>query len=180
MSNTNFWKIEKRKTAILKDFNHNPRIIGKKYYELLKKNIKKYGLIDRPFINTDNTIIGGHLRTQILQELGLKEIEVFVAPRKLSLQEMKELCIKHNKIVGDWDFDILANQYEFDDLMQWGFEEKQFVEEEKRKRKTKPKFVIEFVDKEDLSLFIKKHHQQILDLTADMKTKIKLLGVEDV
>jgi len=173
------WKLEKRHISQLKDYDKNPRTIGKKQYELLKNNIKTYGLIDRPFINQDGTIIGGHVRTRILQELGYEEIDVFVSPVMLSDKQVEELCVKSNLLEGEWDDDILANQFDFSNLMEWGFEEKNLlVEENTRKRKTKPKFVIEFSNAADLIEFTEKHKKSMEDLIKEVKAKIRLMGVE--
>lgn len=177
--NKSFWKIEKRNVADLKDFSKNPRTMNKKNYSLLKENICKYGLIDRPFINTDGTILGGHVRTKILKELGFKEVEVFIAPRLLNEQEMKEVCIKHNKLSGEWDDDILANEYEFTDLMIWGFEGKELIEgKSKNKRKTKPKFVVEFSSVDDLSDFTTEYRDRIQGMIGETNAKIRLMGEE--
>lgn len=171
------WKIQRWKVKDLKDFEHNPRTIGKKDYELLKKNIKKFGLIDRPFINTDGTIIGGHVRTRVLQDLGYEEIEVLVAPVTLSFEEVKELCVKHNKLSGDWDFDMLANSYDILELTQWGFKEEELCDDKpQRKRRMRPKFIIEFTDAGSLKDFDDNNRKAVEVLLMNVNAKIKLLG----
>lgn len=116
------WKIEKRKMSELKDYHKNPRKLTKTQANTLKKSLAKFGLIDKPIINTDNTIIGGHQRKAILEE-EFEEIEVFVPNRKLKEKEVEELNIRLNQ-TGDFDWDILANEFDLYDLLDWGFDSK--------------------------------------------------------
>lgn len=117
------WHIEKRKISDLKAYHKNPRYLTKDQETELLVSIDNFGLIDKPFINLDNTIIGGHQRIQILKKLEHTEIEVNVPNRALEEWEVEELNIRHNKNTGDWDYDILANQFEVEDLLDWGFTE---------------------------------------------------------
>jgi ParB-like chromosome segregation protein Spo0J len=69
-------------------------------------------------------ICGGHGRKKILERLGIKEVDCYIPSRKLTQKEFDELNIRLNKnIAGEWDFDILANDFELPDLIEWGFEE---------------------------------------------------------
>jgi hypothetical protein len=113
------WKLEKRKIADLKPYFKNPRVLTKDQEAHLRQSIGKFGLIDRPFINLDGTIIGGHQRLSILKTEET-EIEVWIPSRSLDEKEVEELNIRHNQ-TGSWDFDILANEYDENDLFDWGF-----------------------------------------------------------
>jgi len=115
------WKLEVRKISSLRDYYKNPRTLTKDQEFHLSTSIKKFGLIDKPIINTDGTLIGGHQRKRVLKKLGLKEVECYVPDRKLTEKEIEELNIRLNKNTGDFDFDILANQFEIHDLVEWGF-----------------------------------------------------------
>lgn len=117
------WTTELRKIKGLKPHPKNPRILTKDQHRHLKTSVEKFGLADKPIINTDGTIIGGHQRLKILKELGHKEIEVLVPNRELTQEEVDEFCIRLNKNTGEWDFDILANEWEVNDLIDWGFTE---------------------------------------------------------
>ena len=121
------WHLEKRHIDELKQYHKNPREISKRDEAELCYSIDTFGLIDKPFINVDNTIIGGHQRMRVLKKLGFKEIEVNVPDRKLSDREVEELNIRHNKNTGDWDYDLLANEYEIADLINWGFLEEELL-----------------------------------------------------
>ena len=119
------WHTEKRKLKDLHPFESNPRQLSEKQYNELKKSLEKFNLAEIPAINTDNKICAGHQRLKILHELYGKdyEIDVRVPDRKLTDKEFKEYNIRSNKNIGDWDFDILANDFEIDLLKDIGFED---------------------------------------------------------
>jgi len=131
------WSVEKRKIKDLKPHPKNPRHLSRIQHCELKTSLEKFGLADKPIINLDNTIIGGHQRIKILKELGNKEIEVLVPERSLDEKEVEELCVRLNKNVGDWDWEILANEFEINDLIDWGFTEKDL------------EFVLDEIDEEE-------------------------------
>lgn len=120
------WHNEKRKIKDLVPYVANPRQITDKQAKDLKASLDKFGLAEPITINTDNTIIGGHQRKKILENLvGVDpdyEVDVWVPDRELSIDEMRELNVRLNKNQGQWDFDVLANNFELDDLLEWGFE----------------------------------------------------------
>ena len=129
------WHNEKRIIKDLLPYEFNPRQITAKQVEDLKKSLSKFGLVEIPVIDIDNVIVAGHQRLKIMQILGHgeEEIDVRVPNRKLTEEEFKEYNIRSNKNVGEWDFDILANNFDMDDLTSWGFEttelDKYFSEE---------------------------------------------------
>jgi site-specific DNA-methyltransferase (adenine-specific) len=120
------WHNEKRRIKDLVPYVANPRQITEKQAKDLKASLERFGVADPLIINTDNTIIGGHQRKKILETLmGIDpdyEIDVRVPDRELSIDEMRELNVRLNKNTGSFDFDILANNFELDDLLDWGFE----------------------------------------------------------
>lgn len=115
------WNLEKRKISQLKDYEKNPRKLTKDQELQLSESIEKFGIIDKPIVNSDNILIGGHQRKRVLKKLGYKEVECYVPSRHLTEKEVEELNVRLNKNVGEWDFDILANQFEVLDLIEWGF-----------------------------------------------------------
>lgn len=142
------WHIEKRKLSELKDHPKNPRQLTHTQAQHLTDCMETFGIIDKIIINTDNTIIGGHARKKCIKKMGIKEVECYVPERELTEREVDELNIRLNKNTGDFDFDILANSWEIEDLLSWGFEEKDFIgyiedmepeEEKKKKEKRCPK-----------------------------------------
>jgi len=138
------WHTEKRNIADLKEFAKNPRKITKTQFDHIKASIQKFGLIDKPFINTDNTIIGGHQRLRILHRLGYEKLDVHVPNRTLTDKEVEELNYRHNENSGDWDYDILANQYELSDLLMWGEDPLEKEKQETEPKLKKPKVTFEF------------------------------------
>ena len=103
----------------LKPATYNPRQISTKQYKDLKQSIEKFGLVDPIITNKDFTIIGGHQRYKICKELKHKQIDCVVLD--LSKEEERELNIRLNKSGGEFDMDILANEFNIDDLVDWGF-----------------------------------------------------------
>jgi len=108
----------------LTDYYKNPRSLSDKEFKQLKTSLDKFGMIDKPIVNADsaNTIIGGHQRKHVLEASGVTEIECWIPDRELSDKEVEELNIRLNKNTGSWDFDVLANEFELDDLLDWGFD----------------------------------------------------------
>ncbi len=117
------WKLEKRKIKDLKEFAKNPRSITKHQMKEIKKSLDKFGLCEPIVINTDDLIIGGHQRVRALRSLGKREVDVYVPDITLTEKEVEELNIRLNRNRGDWDFDMLANTWETNDLIDWGFAE---------------------------------------------------------
>lgn len=122
------WKTEKRKVSDLIPYSKNPRTLSQKQHKELLKSFKKFNLVEIPAINIDNVILAGHQRLKIMSELGMgeQEIDVRIPDRLLNESEVQEYNIRSNKNSGEWDMDILANNFEIDDLLEWGFEENEF------------------------------------------------------
>jgi DNA modification methylase len=118
------WTLQTFRLDELTDFYKNPRSLSEKEFKQLKTSLDKFGMIDKPIVNLDsaNTIIGGHQRKHVLEASGVKECECWIPDRELSEKEVEELNIRLNKNTGSWDFDCLANEFELDDLLEWGFD----------------------------------------------------------
>lgn len=118
------WKIKKIKVTELKENPNNARKLTEKGLKDLEKSILKFGVAEPLVVNTDYVICGGHGRKKILERLKIKEVDCYLPEKKLSKKEFDELGIRLNKnIAGEFDFDILANQFEINDLIEWGFDE---------------------------------------------------------
>lgn len=115
------WKLEKRKLSELHANEKNPRKLCKSDAQQLQRSIEKFGVCEPIVINWDGTIIGGHQRVRTLKKLGYEEVEVYLPFSPLSEEEANELNIRLNKNSGDWDFDMLANAWNPEDLVEWGF-----------------------------------------------------------
>ena len=112
-------KIESKLIKDLKPATYNPRQISTKQYNDLKASVKKFGLVDPIIVNKDMTVIGGHQRLKICKDL--KHIEIDCVVLDLSKEEERELNIRLNKNSGEFDMDILANEFDIDELVDWGF-----------------------------------------------------------
>jgi DNA modification methylase len=123
------WHIEVIPLKCLKDHPKNPRQISKEQMLHLQTLIEKFGLIDKPVVNKDWTIIGGHQRIRILRKMKAKTVECWIPDVQLSQEDIDHLCIGLNLNQGSFDFDILANQWDALDLLKWGFTEEQLLGE---------------------------------------------------
>jgi hypothetical protein len=120
------WTVESRKLSELKAYEKNPRRITEKGLNDLIKSLELFGLAEPIVINRDDTIIGGHARVQALKRIKGKtaKVEVYVPDRLLDEKEVEELCVRLNRnVAGQFDFEMLANQFDARDLVAWGFTE---------------------------------------------------------
>ena len=131
-------QIEYRQLSELKELAGNPRIIKKDQFEKLKQSIKANGdyFEARPIILSDRTgelvIIAGNQRYRAAKALGLAQVPT-VLLQGLSEEREREIIIRDNVENGDWDMDLLANEWDIDDLESWGVEVpkvKEIVEDE--------------------------------------------------
>jgi len=102
---------------------NNPRVIRDSKFISLKKSVKDapWMLEIRPIVvNEKMEIIGGSMRYRACVELGFPTVPILVANGITQEQEM-EFLIKDNNSAGEWDWDILANQFEAPLLADWGF-----------------------------------------------------------
>lgn len=103
----------------------NPRQISSKQFERLVKSLEdRPDLFEaRPLLCSDRTgklvVIGGNMRLRAAQKLGYKEVPVIIL-RGLDLRAEKEIAIKDNGGFGEWDFDVLANEWSDLPLAEWG------------------------------------------------------------
>jgi ParB-like chromosome segregation protein Spo0J len=88
---------------------YNPRQLTKDQYAQLKDSLTRFGLVDPLIINKNkqrkNILVGGHQRLRIATDLGIKKIPCVEVD--LPLDKEKELNIRLNKNVGEWDYDSL-------------------------------------------------------------------------
>lgn len=103
------WSTEKRKVKDLVPAEYNPRQMTEKQAKELEKSLKKFGLVEIPAIDLDNTLLAGHMRMATMIQLGRgeEEIDVRVPNRKLTDAEAKEYNLRSNKNTGEWDMDKL-------------------------------------------------------------------------
>jgi len=105
----------------------NPRYIKDDRYQLLKKNLKKFPKMMklRPIIIDDSgMILGGNMRYLAMIDLGYTEIPDgwVVKASELTEEERRKFIILDNVQFGNWDYEILANEWDLEDLQDWGIE----------------------------------------------------------
>ena len=122
------WKTEIRNLKDLKSHHKNPRKISKEDFKNLQKSIEKFGLIDKPILTKDGSVIGGHQRISVLKKMGVEKVECYVSEKYLTELEIDELNIRLNRAVGEWDYDILEKEWKIEDLLEWGFSEEELTE----------------------------------------------------
>ena len=110
----------------------NPRTITKSKLSKLKKSISEFSkmMALRPIVvNADGMILGGNQRYHALVALGYKEIpdEWVKRADDLTPEEQRRFIIEDNLPFGAWDFDMLASDFEFEELTNWGFEAEELL-----------------------------------------------------
>ena len=101
---------------------NNPRFIKDYKFKKLVKSIKEFPemLKLRPIVvNSDMVVLGGNMRLKACKEAGLKEVWVLKAD-DLTEQQQREFIVKDNVGFGEWDWDILANDWNGQQLDDWG------------------------------------------------------------
>lgn len=126
------WLPVKVKLKDLKDNPNNPRRISRLEMQKLMKSLEQDGYHTRIKVDKDLNIIGGHQRKQALIKLNKSlddEIEVLMPAKELTKEEFNRISIRDNLPFGEWDEDVLANNFDTEDLMDWGMDEKLFFED---------------------------------------------------
>ena len=102
----------------------NPRYIKDHKFTQLVKSIRHFPemLQLRPIVvDADNIVLGGNMRLKACIEAGLKEVPIIVAS-ELTQEQQKEFIIKDNVGFGEWDWEQLANEWEIEQLSDWGLD----------------------------------------------------------
>ena len=135
---------------------NNPRVIKDDKFAKLKKSIQDFPqmLELRPLvIDENNTVLGGNMRLRALQDLGIKEVPVVYA-KDLTEEQKKEFTIKDNLSYGEWDWSILANEWDNVKLEEWGLNVwtsseinlDDFFKEDTEQKEIKNKITLEYTE----------------------------------
>jgi hypothetical protein len=152
-------KIETVKITEIKKNPDNPRLIKDNKFEKLVQSIKDFPemLNLRPIVvNNEMTVLGGNMRLAACKEAGLKNVPIIKAD-DLTEEQQKEFIIKDNVSFGEWDWDMLANEWEGTELGDWGLDVWQPEEY----------FDYSILDDEDVS-------EQLQDMTNGVKKAIQI------
>ena len=116
--------IEWVKTKDIIPNENNPRILKDDKFKKLVQSIKDFPemLEIRPIVvNNEMMILGGNMRWKAIQEIGIKEVPIIKA-ENLTEEQQREFLIKDNVGFGEWDWDALANDWDPEELNEWGLD----------------------------------------------------------
>jgi hypothetical protein len=117
-------EIQKVKIQEVKLNPNNPRLIKDDKFKKLVKSIQELPemLEIRPIVvNSEMIVLGGNMRLKACKEAGLKEVPIIIADN-LTEEQQREFLIKDNVSGGEWDFEMLANEWDVEKLQDWGLE----------------------------------------------------------
>jgi ParB-like chromosome segregation protein Spo0J len=146
----------KVKVAAIKSNPKNPRLIKDDKFKKLVKSIKDFPEMEtvRPIVvNKDMVILGGNMRYKAMIECGYKEVNVEVVD--WSEQKQNEFIIKDNVGFGEWEWEMVANEWNMEEIEEWGLDLPLFdkhIEEAELKDlsdKLKSEFKIEIICKDE-------------------------------
>ena len=123
------WHTERRKLNELIPDKSNPRTLSHHDGKHLAKSLEKFNLASIPVVDTSNNILAGHQRIDILKrQKGVEyEIDVRVPNRDLSDEEITEYRLRDNRNTGEFNYDVLANNFDVDYLESVGFKDSELV-----------------------------------------------------
>jgi len=116
--------IKKVNIAAIKPNEENPRFITDAKFKKLVKSIKEFPemLETRPLVVDENMVVlGGNMRLKALKSSGVFEVPIHQVTG-WSKKQKQEFIIKDNVGYGEWDYDILANEWSVDSLIDWGLD----------------------------------------------------------
>jgi len=137
---------------------NNPRLIKDDKFKKLVQSIKDFPemLNIRPIVvNQDMIILGGNMRYKACKEAGLKEIPIIKTD--LTEDQQREFLIKDNTSGGEWDWEVLANEWDTEQLEAWGIDVPSFA----------PDVDYSLLDDDDVS-------EQLEDMTNGVKKAIQI------
>ena len=117
-------KVEKVKISEVKNNPSNPRLIKDDKFRKLVKSIQDFPqmLELRPIVVDENNIVlGGNMRLKACKEAGLKDVFI-VKAENLTEEQKQEFIVKDNVGFGEWDWDMLANEWDTEKLDEWGLD----------------------------------------------------------
>lgn len=123
--------LKRMPVASLRENPNNPRTIKDDKFRKLVQSVKEFPemLEARPIVCTaDGVVLGGNMRLKALREAGIKDVPVYIV--KWAENKQSEFLIKDNVGFGEWDWDILANEWDAAKLEEWGLDVWQMPEDE--------------------------------------------------
>lgn len=161
----------------LKRYEKNPRRISEKQFKKLEKSFEEDGYHQRIICDYDLKIIGGHQRYEILLRKNIEKVKVLVPNKKLSSEQFKKINVRDNGWFGEYDLDLLSQDFEVDELLDLAVPEFLFNDnfeiDEKEKtleeKEYKQNFLLQIEFKNELDL------QEAYERLADEGFECKIL-----
>jgi ParB-like chromosome segregation protein Spo0J len=102
---------------------NNPRKLDAAKFEKLKKSLQEFPemLEKRPLVIADGFVLGGNMRLRAAQELKFETVPVIDAS-EWTQEQRDQFLIKDNVSFGEWDWDVLANEWDPVQLEEWGLD----------------------------------------------------------
>jgi DNA modification methylase len=115
------------KLTTIKSNPNNPRVIRDEKFKKLVKSIEEFPkmMALRPMVvNEDMVVLGGNMRLKALKELGYKEVpnDWVKSAKDLTEDEIRRFIIADNVGFGEHDWEMLANEWDVDELSDWGLD----------------------------------------------------------
>ena len=107
----------------------NPRTIKDKSFDKLVKSVQDFPemLSIRPIVvNKNNVVLGGNMRLRASLKANISQVPVMIVD--LTEEQEREFIIKDNVSGGDWDWDVLANEWDSVELEEWGLDVPTFTD----------------------------------------------------
>lgn len=131
MANDLTWHNDNRRLGDLIPWPRNPRQIKDSSANRLLESLEQFDQVETIAIGPDGEVYNGHQRLKVW---GAKygpdlQVAVRIASRPLDEKEREKLTVYlHKGATGEWDFDILANEFDMQDLVEWGFNENELID----------------------------------------------------
>ena len=156
---------------------HNPRVIKNDKFRKLVNSIKEFPemLKVRPIVvDEENMVLGGNMRLRACLEAGLKEVYIIKAS-EFTEEQKQEFIIKDNSSFGEWDWDLLANQWDINDLSDWGINiPASYFDDD-----VEPEFDMDELDK-DLDTYINSKVKQITMYFDNQQYEYALAKLQEI
>ena len=111
------------KIGLVKSNPDNPRLIKDDKFKKLVKSLQEFPEMAnvRPIVvNGDMVVLGGNMRLKAMQEAGWKEVPIEVVD--WSEEKQREFIIKDNVGFGEWDWSLIANEWDAEQVAEWGLD----------------------------------------------------------
>jgi len=155
----------------IKPNTENPRLIKDDKFKKLVKSLQDFPEMAevRPVvINEENVILGGNMRFKAMVEAGWKEVPVKVVD--WSEEKQREFVIKDNVSGGEWDWDQLANEWDVEQLDEWGLDLPIYEEPEIDLNSEEPEFT-------QITFTLHLSQKEVVDMAIE-KARANITGEE--